>query len=39
MGRKAQKERLVARFARQLGVETRKYGKLTLAIARVMGTE
>ena len=37
--RKARIYRITAAGRKQLGVETRKYEKLTLAIARVMGSE
>ena len=37
--RKARIYKITAAGRKQLGLETRKYAKLTLAIARVMGTE
>ena len=37
--RKARIYNITAAGRKQLGVETKKYAKLTLAIARVMGTE
>ncbi len=37
--RKARIYRITAAGRKQLGLETRKYAKLTLAIARVMGAE
>lgn len=37
--RKARIYKITAAGRRQLAVETKKYAKLTLAIARVMGTE
>ena len=37
--RKARIYKITAAGRKQLAVETRKYAKLTLAIARVMGTE
>jgi PadR family transcriptional regulator PadR len=39
INRKARIYKITAAGRKQLGVETRKYAKLTLAIARVMGTE
>jgi hypothetical protein len=38
-GRRARIYKITAAGRKQLAVETRRYAKLTLAIARVMGTE